>query len=66
MNIIETDAENHTVTAEIPWYELDYFINEYDKIAGRFLRENDLVNAMYWVNRSKELRAASDKVTESL
>lgn len=66
LNIIKTDAENHTVTVEISWYKLDYFINEYDKIAGRYLRENDLQNAMYWVNEAKELKAARDKVSESL
>jgi hypothetical protein len=62
MNIIKKDTENKTVTAELDWYELDLFINEYDEIAGRHLRQNDLEKAMYWSKLSKELEKIRKEV----
>jgi hypothetical protein len=56
MDIIKTDTETKTVTVELNWFELDHFINDYDKIAGRYLRENDLERAMFWAKLSKELQ----------
>ena len=62
MKIIKKDTENKTVTAELDWYELDLFINEYDEIAGRYLRQNNLEKAMYWSKLSKELEETRKEV----
>lgn len=60
MNIIKTNAETKTVTVELDWFELDRFIKEYDEAAGRYLRDNNLELAMFWVKLSKELQETRD------
>ena len=62
MNIIKRNTENKTVTAELSWDELDHYINEYDKIAGRYLRHNNLEKAVWWANLSKELQETKNAV----
>ena len=62
MNIINRNTETKTVTAELDWYELDLFINEYDEIAGRHLRQNDLEKAMFWSKLSKKLEEIRKEV----
>jgi hypothetical protein len=56
MNIIKTNTETKSVTVELSWDQLDHFISEYDKVAGRHLRHNNLEMAMFWVKLSKELQ----------
>ena len=56
MNIIETNTETKTVTVELSFDQLDHFISEYDKFAGRHLRHNNLEMAMFWVKLSKEAK----------
>ena len=62
MKIIKRNTESKTVTAELSWDELDYFINEYDEWAGRYLRQNNLESAMYWAKLSKELHETRKEV----
>lgn len=60
MNIIKTNTETKKVTVELSWDELDHFINDYDKIAGSYLRENNLERAMFWAELSKEAKKQQD------
>lgn len=60
MNIIKTDADNLSITADLLPSELYHFIEHYDKNAGKCLRENDLEGAMRWVDRAKEIKEQQD------
>tara|TARA_A100001015_G_C14664741_1_gene584457 strand:+ start:82 stop:297 length:216 start_codon:yes stop_codon:yes gene_type:complete len=60
MNIINRNTETKTVTVELSWDELNHFINEYDKIAGHYLRHNNLAMAMWWANHAKEIKEQQD------
>ena len=60
MNIIKTDAETYSVTANLFPSELSHFIDHFDKNAGECLRKNDLKGAMRWVDRAKEIKKQQD------
>ena len=54
-NVVKKDFANRKVTVEISWMDLDHFIKEYDGYAARYLRENNIKEAMYWAARGKKL-----------
>ena len=56
MNIIKTDADKFSITADLFPSELSHFIDHFDKNAGKCLRENDLEGAMRWAARAKEIK----------
>ena len=62
MHIIKTDVDQLSVTVELMPDELNFFIDNYDKLAGECLRENNIEDAMYWVGRAKKIKEQQDMV----
>ena len=63
MLVIKTDKTNRTATIELSSYEMDPIIDQYDRRAGLYLRENCLEQAGYWADRAKEFKEVQDLLT---
>ena len=59
--IIETDFDNATVTVEMCFTDLQYFIDKYSTYVERNLVERDFEGAIYWADRAMSLCDLQEK-----
>tara|TARA_Y100000114_G_scaffold37472_1_gene33091 strand:- start:5084 stop:5362 length:279 start_codon:yes stop_codon:yes gene_type:complete len=64
--IIETDLDNATVTVEMLFTDLQYFIEKFSGFAERNLQERDFKAAIYWADRAKSLSDLTEKFEKRL